>query len=99
MKKKLITISDDLFETIKKNAEASELSLMEEIRQTLKTGARYRKKALGVPDNEIRRSMKTPKANSNISKEVPQENTVFLDDFTEDDIKDTVEAAKEVYRL
>lgn len=99
MKKKLITISDELFETIKKNAKASELSLMEEIRQTLKTGARYRKKALGVPDNEIKRFNETPKANKNITKEVPQENTVFLDDFTEDDIKDTVTAAKEAYHL
>jgi hypothetical protein len=44
MKKKLITISDDLFEIIKKNAEASELSMMEEIRQTLKEGVKHRKK-------------------------------------------------------
>lgn len=44
MKRKLITISDELFETIKKNAEASELNLMEEIRQTLKEGVKHRKK-------------------------------------------------------
>lgn len=99
MKKKLITISDELFKIIQKNAEASELTLMEEIRQTLKTGARYRKKALGVPEHEIKRLEETPKATSNISKEVPQENTVFLDDFTDDDIKDTVAAAKEAYHL
>lgn len=98
MKKKLITISEDLYQKIKRNAEASELTIMEEIRQTLKAGVKYRKKALGVPESINRRSTHTPKANK-IIDEKTKENTVFLDDLTEEDIKDTVTAAKQAFNL
>lgn len=46
MKKKLITISDELYKALQNNAKLSELTLMEEIRQSLKIAVAIRAKNL-----------------------------------------------------